>query len=226
MATKMHLLKKSETKDYFSSWAYAGVKFDYREKSSCDWYGCTDEGMCRCRVIEEAKVTSVDVNRIADQLKDKTDSVVDVYCIDRILVINKIWEVDCWEIVVCRGYYGEEIDGVYLDQTIAAECEKQIEFIRKSKTDKDKIECILNLEYGYVLEEAKNRKWSVVNVPFEKLDFRQDHYAKLDKDIVLRYKDHFLPRGICLKKGDRYRVIDGYHRCCAAEGGNIDVIVG
>jgi len=236
--SKRHLLisKNSEgyckigykDRDYFATWDDYGVETDYRTETSCSESGCYEDNICRCGTILDAKVISVDIRSIANALANNSDSIIDTYCIDRILVANHIWSEDLWDIDISDGYYGQEMDGVYLDQSLAAKCEEQIEHIRKLKENMDKIEFVLNLEYGYILEEAKNRKWSIVNIPFEKLDFGKDHYRKLDKNIVLKYKDYSLPKGICLIKGDRYRLIDGYHRCSASEKDNIniDVIVG
>jgi len=56
----------------------------------------------------------------------------------------------------------------------------------------------------------------------------KEHYIKLDKDLVTKYKDYEFPIGVYMYNHGRYRVIDGYHRYQAFMNGKkekCDIIV-
>jgi len=197
---------------------YSGaVKYDYEESRHCWEADCGLDGICRCSTIDYTKVESVDVGCVAEELYlDKPkNKVTDVenYCVERILRINKVWNASNWEIGVGRGYYGEEIDSIYLCHSLIGKINKQLKEMLALKTAKAKIYYVLNLEYGYILDAIKNKRFRVVKIKKSNLVFQRDHYTHLDSDTVADYFEWGLPRGICIKEQDeKYRLIDGYHR--------------
>lgn len=149
---------------------------------------------------------------IKECYKDKTD--IEKYCIDRILTCLKVYDPKKWEVKTTDGYYGEEIDGVYF---LDFEIQNKIEELLKLENDNEKIEFVLKLEYGYLLESIKDCNWSIEKTTKNKIIFPQEFYlSKLDKNIVSMYKEYPFARGIVLQDGENYKVIDGYHRLSAA----------
>jgi hypothetical protein len=71
-------------------------------------------------------------------------------------------------------------------------------------------------------------KFESKKIKYSDLLFGQtNHYKRLDSAVVDTYKDIDYERGIVVKEGDKYRLIDGYHRCAAAKGSKtIKVFVG
>jgi hypothetical protein len=196
------------------------------EEENCDEEGnsfCKND-FCRCSTIENTRIEKgIDILYIVQAVLSPKSSIIDEYCVERILRINKIYDTDPYhdmlDIEVCRGYYGEEIGSVTLDRQIAKKIDEEVAKML-SLSDNDKIRYVLELEYGYVLESLKNLTFSIKEVDKENIIFAQKEYAKkLDKEMVEQYKDwNDLPRGICLKEDnvEKYRIIDGYHRCMAA----------
>ena len=207
-------------KDY--DFNYCGVHIDYDRIYNCENEGCYND-MCRCGRIEDAHVIDVNIANIVAQYKVKG---IDEYAVDRILRYNKIYIQNYWDVGVEGGYYGEEIKGVYLNPIIASKIDEQVSSVLFLKDDSLKIEELLRIEYGYLLDGLEGRTWTIEKINKNELIFGQDDYRKkLDKDAMAIYENYNLPRGIVIPKDDKYRLIDGYHRCSAGKD-NFKVIVG
>lgn len=194
--------------------------------SDCD---CNDT-IHRCSKVE-AKINNVDITSIVDWLFYKTKEDKDFilkYCVHRILSHSPIRNSTNWDVLICNGYYGEEVGGVYLNaKTDIVSIFNQL---MAKKNDLGKILFVLNNEYGYILNSLKSvTKCSIISVkPSDVYIPQQDHYRRLDKDIVAKYSNYNLPTCVCLKESNRYRLIDGYHRLFAANNANlkkIDIVV-
>ena len=222
--------------------------YDYDNYTSCSESGCDEEGICRCSTIEHAHVVSVNipsmVNHIYDNYFDNSISTkrnstintilggvskeIDIYTIDRILRINKVYEPSNWEVNICGGYYGEEIDDVILDDFLAQKVEKEIDDAFNIIDLKERIEYLLILEYGNILPELKDCKYSIQKVERDSVIFGSDeHYRKVNEKKLDHYSDKNYNgiRGIALLKKDKYRLIDGYHRCSTSESRNIKLLI-
>lgn len=200
---------------------YMSVDYDtyYACRNGSD---CCDNDYCRCGVINNARIeekylSTEDVMNTVFNRKDLSE--IDAYCLERVYAAYKVWDADNWEVQVTGGYYGQEIGGCYFNTNEALKIDAAANALLALKTTRAKIEYILTLEYGHLLESVKDKRWSVKEVSKDKIHFGQeDHYRKLDRTVVDRYVEYNLPRGICLFKDGKYRVIDGYHRISA--GGN------
>lgn len=193
------------------------VEYDY-ERSECTCNAYEDGDYCRCTTIERSWVESINVREIIDKLYTKyckAHSEINEYCFDRICSALKIYDKDYYEIETCGGYYGEEVDGVYFED------EEKIfnayNEILKLDTDIEKIKYILELEYGYLICRVASKVSALITeVDTEKIMFPQtEYFVKLNKDIIEDYKDRELPVAVCIKDGERYKLIDGYHRFIA-----------
>jgi hypothetical protein len=75
----------------------------------------------------------------------------------------------------------------------------------------------LKLEYGYLLDCVESvASVSIIEVsPNAICTPQMEYFKKVDKDVIEEYKDRNLPIAVCVKHGDKYRLIDGYHRFVA-----------
>jgi hypothetical protein len=192
-------------------------EYDYSTENHCEDYGCDDEGICRCSTMEDFHITEINFNSVVNKfVKNLTEDDFTAYCIERICNALKLWDINNWGHNIIHSYYGEEIEDIKIEAETQIELNKWINKVLKAKTNKDKLFVILELEYGYVLEELKEyQDWDIVSdIPLSVIVAGQtEHYTKLDKKIIKKYSDYKLPIGVCISKGDgSYRLIDGYHR--------------
>ena len=222
--------------------------YDYNDYRDCSAYGCDEEGICRCGTIENAHVISVNIpnmvneiytNYFDDTLATKRNSTInsilggvskeiDIYTIDRILRINKAYEPTNWEVQVCGGYYGQEIDDIILDDSIAVKIEQQLDKAFDIIDLTERIEYLLELEYGSILPALQGRQYSIETVERDSIIFGSDeHYRKVNTKNLDHYSDKNYTgiRGIALVKDDRYRLIDGYHRSSTSENIKIRLLI-
>jgi hypothetical protein len=205
---------------------------------SCEQSGCHDEGICRCYKINKIEIISVDITRITEKIfsqlneddsqhkRDKTitnilfdydSDLVNKYCIHRILTILKVWDFDNWNAQIVAGYYGDEIGDVLIKSELFDTISTHINQVLNLETLKSKIEYILKLEYGYILDSLKDKEYSVIQVNVEDLDFGQDKQLKnvLHKNLEYYSDKEYLRdsiRGVAYYSQSKWRVVDGYHR--------------
>jgi len=200
-------------------WQYV-VDVDYDTDHDCHAGGCTEEGICRCGRITNARIEGLShkaaIQPIINALIDAhTD--LQAYCIDRV-VRSHLNTLDdfAWEINIGRGYYGQEIDSVSLEET-----DSIINVVRdllKLETDKERIFHALKAEYGRVLPKLEGLdSWTIEELPLKKVLLPQREYQKkLSTQQIKMYETWWLPRGLVLAENNGYRVIDGYHRTQSA----------
>lgn len=224
---------------------YCGVNYDYDNETSCSESGCDSDGYCRCGVIVNQRVENVNVCQMSDEVyklyfdnskstdrNNKINSVLygtgkelDIYCIDRVLRCHHIWDNDKWSISVEAGYYGQEMGAISIENTYAKKIQDDVETVISLNTIKDKINFILNLEYGYLLPELDGCDYELVTININDVIFGSDgHYKKIQTQNVEHYVDINYQgiRGVVKKEAnDKYKIIDGYHRMYAAGVGKI-----
>lgn len=189
------------------------VETDYDTETNCD-EGC--EPYCRCGRIVNAKVTVCDASQIAGCINQycKFTNPVMRYCLWRLLVVSKI-DSDSFAVITTSGYYGEEIEGVYLED------EKLIKGINTlCSADKvsEAMEYVLSLEYGEVLPRLEDQTWVIKTVPLSCINLPTTRPHVLDEVLAnIKYYEQGgdMPIGLCLPNGilsGRYNLVDGYHR--------------
>jgi hypothetical protein len=222
--------------------------YDYNTYRDCSNHGCDDEGICRCGTIENAHIISVNIPSMVDEiyseyfdnsLASKRNSTInnilggvskeiDIYTIDRILRINGAYEPSNWDIQICGGYYGQEIDDILLEDSIARKVEDQINEAFSIIDLTSRVEYLLTLEYGEVLPALKGRQYSIEMVERDSIIFGSDeHYRKVNTKNLDHYSDKNYEgiRGIALVKDNKFRLIDGYHRCSTSENIKIKLLI-
>lgn len=193
--------------NYYPRWI---VDSEYSYSYDCEAYGC--DSICRCSKIDHLKITKVDITGTKDLFSDnkslKKISLLDWYCIDRLLRINKCYDVNLYEAHTVNGYYGEEIrDYDFSNKNIL---EKQITDLLSLNSDIDKIMFVLRNEYGYILPELELlTSANIQKVELNKITMNNGYMKKISQEYESStIKD--LPIGILFDN----RLIDGYHRLC------------
>jgi|ERR1035437_662304 hypothetical protein len=103
----------------------------------------------------------------------------------------------------------------YIKPEIATILEKNIETLLKLKRHKQ-MEFLLTQEYGYLLPQLKNQKWSIKYISPASVYLGADNHKKnLNQELQNDYQNLDVPVGVCLREGKRYRLVDGYHRFSA-----------
>ena len=189
------------------------VDYDY-ERSACH----CDDDYCRCTTIEHTWIDNINVNDVIKKLYDmhsRTDSDIDEYCFDRICSAFKIYDKDYYEIETGGGYYGEEVYGVYFENE--EKIYNAYYEMLALRTDLEKIKYCLKLEYNYLLDcvESATSATIIETSPNDIRPPQTEYFIKVDNKVIEEYKDRKLPIAVCIKNGDKHRLIDGYHRFVA-----------
>jgi hypothetical protein len=192
------------------------VEYDAPSTYNHDEYNCNP--YCRCGVIENPKVTEVCIDLIIHNfIKDQKDIITN-YCIDRVVRGSGMLDKESWDATVECGYYGEEVtDYNPSDCSITKICNNLAEM--EYMEDIDRVKKLLTLEYGFLLPKIEKCKTAkIIEVSPDDIQLANDQYTrKLSEDKNDYYKDYDLPRAICTKSRDKYRVCDGYHRIISAK---------
>jgi len=226
---------------------YNGVYVEYNYNNDCENYGCDEEGICRCGTIYDEHVESVDVSLLVKKIyddffeqgkaADRNNAIneilygigkdIDIYTIDRILRSYKIWENENWNIEVDGGYYGQEVGDVTIKESIADKIEEELWIVFSLATLKEKIEYLLKVEYGKILPEIADANYESIVIDKDDIIFGvENHLKKVMKKDLDFYSDKKYNgiRGIVKKSGDKWRVIDGYHRIFSTKFPRVKVL--
>ena len=226
---------------------YNGAYVDYGYTYDCENYGCDEEGICRCGTINNEHIDSVDVSLIVKRIYDeffeqgkaanRNNAInevlygigkdIDIYTIDRIIRSYKIWENDNWDIEVEGGYYGQEAGNVTIKESIADKIDEELWTVFSLPSLKEKIEYLLNVEYGKVLPELSNCSYESIVIDKDEVVFGvENHLNKVMKKDLDFYSDKNYSgiRGIVVKSGDKWRIVDGYHRIFTTKGPKLKVL--
>ena len=209
------------------------IDYDSNSEVAFDHYERCADDYCRCSTLHPT-INSIDYKEIAkyiiDEFKIENEKVK--YCIERICSTLNIDDFEC---NVCGGYYGEEMDSIVIDNySILNKLEEviDIKLARKRKLDKieaeavlpgkrvkvdsEKIRKVLELEYGYLLNDMSDATFSIIEVDPKDIVFPQKNYLKtLSSEKIKGYKNHQGICGVVRLKGGKFNVVDGYHRISA-----------
>lgn len=206
-------------KEISNNFLYNGVDYTY-DGSECNSNscGCRDgSDYCRQNEMVNLRVESINLDSVRKvfleiQKSKKQDLVTGDddfldYCVDRILTIYQVYDEDSWSLLTGRGYYGEEVNGVELSSF--SEIVKDIKNLIKLSPNK-RIEFVLEKEYGHLLDSIKDKNWIESEINVSDVIFNQGYFKKLKPESY--YQNIELPLGVYLKQGEKYRLIDGFHR--------------
>jgi len=222
------------------------LPLDWDEERNCAEAGCFVIGKCCCAKISNVRIGEINGLEMAASVVDQrvepdeegySRRALETWAMERGLQHMKLGNDD-FEIDVAGGFYGDEVTGVYLqpsaEEKVAALC-RQIDDARSpSKLTKD----ILRREYGKLPQRVARFSFERRRVPTEAIVFPNDwHASRLDQRAVARYKsraeeikffrrlthrlplapEYEIPLGVVERRGERYLVLDGYHRLTAAK---------
>lgn len=216
---------------------------------NCIDNGCDLYGTCRCFSIYEVVIKKIDLTKITEsifsQINDiksnsykrykiltkilygyKTDE-IDLYCINRILTINKLYDTNSWDIRWSKYYYGDEVSTISIKDEIHNKINNEINHIYSLNSIEDKIKYILKLEYGFILSEIDKKKYNISIVNSNDILFDQKNYKdELNRNGYEYYNDNSykLIRGVCLSDGKKWKIIDGYHRISSTKKTKLKII--
>jgi hypothetical protein len=236
-----------ENTNKISGICFGGYGAHYKYDNAYDCDDSCFQDICRCSTIINTNVYKVDISDIVDKIYeeifDNTKSIsrngiinsllygiddLDKYLIDRILTIYKVWDNNNWDIEITNGYYGEEIGDVKLKENIADKIEDDIINITSLGSLNEKIEFLLKKEYGYILTELENLNYKLIKIQKNDIIITNKQQLDLVNSKDLEYyldKNYNKIRGIVTKKGDKYRLIDGYHRITSTDNQYVSVLL-
>jgi len=206
------------------------VEVDYSRSECCG--GCDD--YCRCSTIQGERVKKAHPQYLSvHATPQKFRNTIFHYCIERIFVALELWEEDNWLIRICGGYYGEEIGEVSMTSQTRRALEEKINQLFSIESDIEKILFVLNEEYGFIADILKKaKKASIKNISMDDIKMgNMEYHLKLRKGKCPYYSkddEYTLPVAVCVPDGDKYRIVDGYHRYATAMQENrkkVDIIL-
>jgi hypothetical protein len=211
---------------------------EFREvgHNDCAAYGCDDEGICRCYVIDEVHLYDINLRKLRNFIlksigmvrgRDLGFAIVDdynemnPYCVDRIIHKYKLWTQEAWRVDWGGDYYGESVFSIGIAN--ADEIEGHIWAIYTMENDIDKLKYVLNLEYGHILPEIDGSELvldivETKDVILSSRNRKEALYSFIEKDDI--YGDYDLARAVCYEKNGKFVAVDGYTRMSA----NKDVV--
>lgn len=204
--------------------AYSGgIEYDYDRVEAPDHDERCAGDYCRCTNLEDFVLEKVNAKDFIDTINITLGIDSDLFDKDVTAFCNTL-TTDSFEFNVCGGYYGDELDSVSLEHCFITKLANiySVKAYRKAKLNKiesslyvleDYVKKILIDEYGYVLDTLEKSKFKVVEISPKDIVFPQAEYNDIIKSQNLSgYKNKKGVCGLVKLVGDKYHVIDGYHR--------------
>jgi hypothetical protein len=238
---------------------YYDLKIESIIRYDCKSYGCDEEEICRCGQIDRTKIKNIKITSIVDKIYEDIYGIDDkstkrdnklsyllegfgkemnLYTIDRILRIYKVYDPKNWIVEVEGGYYGQEIGDVIINDDLAKKLEEKIFEALSIDSLTERVEYLLNLEYGSILPELQDSLYEIMDVKKDDLYFgsisnKKSTLKEIEKSSTEFYGYYYDDmnygrdsiKGIVIEKDGKYRVIDGYHRCLASERKYLKVLI-
>jgi hypothetical protein len=99
---------------------------------------------------------------------------IDEYCIDRIARHYKLYNVNftdgIWSEKISLGYFGYELNGIFLDRYIYNKFIKNCEEALSYNSLDDKIRFLLKLEYGDVIDNLLDSEFELISISLSDID--------------------------------------------------------
>lgn len=184
----------SEIKDL--DFHYAGVEVHY------DW--------CHCGKIDNIEIEDIDLHTIMWNICNnlELDTELDRYCIDRIIRKSELYVKYNWNVEVEQDYYGDCIGNI---SPAYDDFYSNVNDYLKCTSDIEKIEFILDMDYEFLLDKVKDKRWSIVEVELSDIIIPNQPYMS-EIEVEEWYEVNELPVCLCVKRGNKFELVDGYHR--------------
>jgi hypothetical protein len=242
------------------NFSYSGVTAIYNSSYDCDSWGCDNEGICRCGQISDCSISDININMMVDSIysdiyedytksskrDEKLNQILNgygkdfnIYTIDRILRIKKVYKTENWDIEIIGGYYGEEVGDVTIKEDLAKELELLINKALEIEDINERVNFLLMLEYGSIHNKLIDVKYSIVEIDRDLIHYgsqsnKKSALKEIQNSLKHHYNDHDSKwvrnintiMGIVVADGKMFRLIDGYHRCLSTNKKMIKVLIG
>jgi hypothetical protein len=145
---------------------------------------------------------------VVHRLPKKDPRAKNALFLECLLRVCSRFRVEDFYVNVARGYYGEEVKGIQLeDETPIAEF-----LLQEGATGW--VEFYLTREYGYVLDTLQGLNWTIEEMDLDQVRILND-YRKLDLETITGYREKLTGNKdallSCLTNAD-LGLADGYHR--------------
>lgn len=170
-----------------------------------------DHQYCNCMKLSNIRIVKVNYHSLCWRIAGKSEikSIKD-YCLNRI--VNLI-EKESFDAFAVNGYYGQEIE-VKWDSKDLKDLNRSIKFLNENDEDAC-VEHVLEKEYGFVLDDLKNKHWEMKSVPINQIT-TSSQLKKVNNNLINSYISNKNFTCLCIKDGATFRLMDGYHRYAAA----------
>lgn len=207
------------------------LKINYntmRTSRNCVEYGC--DGICRCETIDFVELDELNIlhdiytafrinflrktnqytlnkNNISNSINQQVIKYFP-YFIDRIIRLQNLSK-NHFEILVSKGYYGEEIDEIVMQESIFKNITTDLIKIIYSNNLYDAICTSLQQEYAFISDVVASR--SRISIHMLNVNNIRATMTKLSNvyDPILLATE---PQGVVYQIGNHYHLIDGHHR--------------
>jgi hypothetical protein len=201
------------------------IDYEYDTENECSYDPSCCDSICRCTVIINFNIISVRINNLINNIykniknDNYTTKTIVIYCLDRLLRKRKLYDPGNWNYEISHGYYGDEIDGCFIDSKSKKELFDDLDILENKNND-DMIRYVLVIEYGYLLPILENCTFEMKKVPYNQITpGNKNHHNKIKNKIlssIYPTNSYKLPICICTQiNPEEYKIIDGYHRYTA-----------
>lgn len=177
---------------------------------------CPANDYCRCGTIINTRVEQVGPHYAREMMNAfvKGD---DLEKLLAFMFFRHCFDTDDFDVTVCGGYYGEEIDDVRLTDSGYEKIARFNSYVETENTQA-LLAMVLAGHYGYVLPEVlKYEKWELISVPVDKIVASKAGMGQVQSVGYDYWDDRQFPSFYpgCLVVpccDDKLRIIDGFHR--------------
>lgn len=202
------MIIKYNKSDKIGSYGLCEWDYDSHTEPCNNYYGCITH-------IDGGRIIKVHHENIYEgiTLKNKINNIRD-YCLNRF--VRKNFTTDSFNFDIKSGYYGDE-PGCSLNETTAEKLDLFIDLLNnKLINETTLVEMVLIDEYGFILDELKNKSWAYKTLPIKDI-MPTGGMRHVSKELIEKYSENEWQLScVCQKIGDKFRLIDGYHRYSAA----------
>jgi hypothetical protein len=202
------------------------INFQYEVEYDCSTHNLGGEGYhAGDEGIDSININSVNIDKVIKIICENLsgfntgEGTINRYCVDRLCRIHKLYSREAFEGEVRGGYYGDEVESIHINHSIASELYLALMGAFVLNSLKEKTLYLLEKEYGFILPEitqANNFSLESFSLKSDcKFSFQENYMRKIDAEVISHYKDYDGIICILLKKDRGYRIIDGYHRWVA-----------
>lgn len=181
-------------------------------------------------VINNVQVLEIDFLGVIEWIEYKMGLSFDLiqrYCIDRVLTHYRLYQEQNWRIKteIDLNLDRAQIGGIYIRPDFAREIESRINTLDTWSTN-GQLALIYKMEYDIVPSAINKCNWEAKRIDKDQLEISEDGETDIDDELLSNYQGYNLPRGLCVKNNNKYKVIDGRYRCRASNEKRIQMIVG